>query len=254
MSLYLEQKLGITKHMVNFKFLFILIFSLPSLVFAENSTVTKTNYTAGGGYEDFNGSFYALHGTVATPLGKYWGAALSTGYFMSDMEENFADSKGRYFGGKIFIGDATKGRAGISYINLKSKYESNLDDFEIHSDRYSIDLEWYIGNVSLGAERIFIENDINNSSVIIEGADDSNNFIANMDYYHNENSKISLSIGSMDIKDVHIVSVEVLPKSLTQRVSVGLSYADMPNDRSISFGFKYYFTDSASLKDRDRHY
>ncbi len=90
--------------------------------------------------------------------------------------------------------------------------------------------------------------------MIIEGADDSNNFIANMDYYHNENSKISLSIGSMDIKDVHIVSVEVLPKSLTQRVSVGLSYADMPNDRSINFGFKYYFTDSASLKDRDRHY
>lgn len=238
----------------------ILLCFFSSIAFAENSAITKTNYTAGGTYTDFLGSHYSVNGRVAAPFGTYGGASLNADYSVFNAEGSYIDSKGWLVGGEIFLGDHNKGRVGVGYNNSRSDFGGTTNDFGIDSEGYDISLDVYVNDITFGIMRYVENSEVDDPSVTLLD-DRTDGLFTRASYYYGDNFKIEAGIGSMDLDEIYTLGAGYLPDLMKKKLSIMFIYTKIPDDDGftnddyvLSVDFKYYFTDTVSFKDRDRHY
>ncbi len=222
---------------------------LPVLAVAgENGGVLETNYGAGIAYsESRNSKGLRASGNVSIPVYKYIGSTLFVNGSKTEGEKNSLDSDAYRVGGVAFLRDFNLGKLGVSAAYNKTNFDtpsgSSLDDTELN--QYGLLGQYYFNDFTFGANRNVVDS---------KDFDDFNSWTASIDWYWQENTKLSLDGSGMDAKDSYGIRVSHQPNFFNNSTDITFSYNGYRTDDVFSLSVNYYFGTLVTLQDRDRKY
>ena len=208
--------------------------------------------------------------SATLPIGSYFGASLLGSYSTSRVRtgdvlprEDGAPAGLRpscsfdNLGGEIslFARRPTLGKVELSYgigelsadCSANSSFLPDGGD-KLDTDRQRLDLEFYLGDFTLGGQY---------TQVSLDGGADIDTTELRASWYPLDSLKVTLSGNDQYEEDTYGIVFEHQPEFLGDGFAVQLGYArtdSEPDTRTISIGLSYFFGTRVSLKDRDRFY
>jgi|GEM_PF-2816539 len=244
--------------------LFAFLLLLPLSVFSDDASgVKERNYRIDIGYHkhqfdglDMDAYSTVLSGSAFFPVYKYLGSSISLGGFSAKLDnyDYYAQTKGHFIDGSVFVRDKSIGKLGIGvgYDKSKTKIEPiNTNIFLMQSSatntskKYSLYGSYYLNNFTFNFNRNILKSDGGfNTNILGVGAS----------YYIEKNTLIGIGKLYMDSPNKYSVNIVHQPYLFNNSIDIHLAYADDDYGNTISFYVNYHFQTQVSLKTRNREY
>lgn len=224
---------------------------VPALAAAgEDGGIVDTNYGVGLDYlKSRHTDTTGVSGSLNLPVYADVGSNLFAGGSKTNGHDGYVNDDSYSFGGTAFLRDFEVGKIGIlgAYYQTKLDLPSNADvmNDELEANQYSLSGEYYLGNLTLGADRTVLD---------VKDGDNYNSWSGFAFVYLGENTRFSIDGSGMDAKDSFGLGVSHQPGFLNNSTEVSFVYNGARHDDTFSLSIDYYFGTRVSLVNRDRMY
>lgn len=245
--------------------LFAVLLLFPLSIFSNDASgVKEVNYRIGIDYHELkldglDGHIKStiLSESISFPIYKYLGSSISLGGYKGnkiDYYHFYAQTKGHFIDGSVFVRDKSIGKIGVGLVYDKSKTEIepiNTNIFLMQgsvtntSKNYSLYGSYYLDNFTFNFNRNKLKSDSGfNTNILGVGAS----------YYIEKNTLIGIGKLYMDSPNKYSVNIVHQPYLFNNSIDIQLAYADDDYGNTISFYVNYHFQTQVSLKTRKREY